>query len=166
MVVGGLVFYHLLVAGLCMFWIYRFLISSYDPSVFLLLALFVGGTVCCDVILYRTQAFSRFLVRFKTDASGIHCFGLGWKRWSILWSDIHVFGVTGFTPSTGMGIIFLSTDPSEKFSREKCVSISRERIVFQADEKIWSKLSIYMPFNIKIKLRNSINEKRDCFYRC
>ena len=164
-VTGGLALFHLLVAGLCVFWSYTFLIASYDPSVFPLLAMFIGMTVLLDVIALRNQAFSRFFVRFRTDANGIHCAGLGWKKWSILWANIRVFGVLGYTPDTGMGIIFLSTDRNEKYSREKCVSISRQRIVFEADERIWKELSLYMPNDIKLKLRKSIDEKRDCYYR-
>ena len=164
LVVGGLAFLHLLAAGLCAFFVYRFLISSYDPGVYLLLAILVGSMVLCDVGLYQAKVFSRFLTRFKADAEGIHC-RLGLKKWNVLWNDIHVFGIIGFTPWTGMGIIFLSTDADEKYSRKKCVSISGKRIVFQAEERIWSEISTYMPDDIKVKLRDSVDNKRDCFYR-
>lgn len=164
-VTSGLALFHLLVVGLCIYWSYTFLIASFDPSVFPLLALFIGMTVLLDVITSRNQAVSRFFVRFKTDANGIHCAGLGWKKWSIFWADIHVFGVLGYTPDTGMGIIFLSTDQNEKYSREKCVSISRQRIVFEADERIWKELSLHMPSDIMSKLRNSIDKKQDCYCR-
>lgn len=163
-VLGGSVFMHLLVAGICIHSSYTWPITPDDPGTLLLIAFFIVLMIVWDIMLCKTQTYSRFLTRFKADSEGIHC-RLGLKKWNVLWNDIHVYGIIGFSAWTGMGIIFLSTDADEKHIPKKCVSISEKRIVFQAEERIWSEISTYMPNDIKSKLRRSIDNKQDCYYR-
>lgn len=163
MVVGGLAFLHISVCGICIFLINRFLIQTYDPGVYVLLLFFISMTVVCDVLMYRVQIFSRLLVRCRIDREGIHCSLLGLKKWTIRWNEICVFGITGY--SFGMGIIFLSTDSGEKYSKKKCIEVSSKRIVFEADEKRWRVISAYMPDDMKKKLLKSMQDRCDTFYR-
>lgn len=163
MVVGGLIFLHISVCGLCIFWINKFLIQTYSPGIYGLLLFFISMTAVCDVLVYRVQGFSRLLIHCRIDCEGIHCSLLGFKKWTIKWSDICVFGITGY--SFGMGIIFLSTDSGEKYNKKKCIEVSSKRIVFEADEKRWRVVSAFMPDNIKKKLLKSMQDRCDTFYR-
>lgn len=164
LVIGGMVLCHLLVAALCAFWIYRFLVVTYDPAVFLLLGLFVGAIIFCDVLAAKVQAFSRFLVRCRVDSDGIYCACL-WKRWSIKWSDVHIFGITGFSSLAQTGIVFLSKDLREKYQQNKLTLVTSNRIAFSLDERRWDKFSNHMPTEIKRKLQRAIDNNRDCYYR-
>ena len=162
-VVGVLSFLHVLTAALCVFFIYRFMIVNYDSEVWVLLLMFIVPLVIIDVGLYRFQLISRFLIRCYFDEKGIHCV-LGLKKWNILWDDICFVGVTGFS-ATGVGIIFLSTDKGEYFNKKKAIMISDKRIVFEANDKIWSNLSTYMPPKMRDRLQKAINERRECDFR-
>ena len=164
-VIGGIVFFHVLVACLSIFWIYRFLIIDFDPGVFVLLGIFVFGTTITDIMLCRIQGFSRFLIRCRVEKNGIYCSRIGLGKWTILWKDIHVFGTIGSALPGNVVLIFLSTDTGEKYSKENCVRISQKRIVFQSTATIWKSISEYLPGDIKTKIDNALNGKYDCFYR-
>ena len=165
MVIGGIVLYHVLVACLVVFWIYRFLIIDFDPGVFILLGIFIFGTALTDIMICRIQGFSRFLIRCQVDKNGIYCSGIGLGKWTILWKNIHVFGTIGNESPGESVLIFLSTDSDEKYSKEKCASISKNRIVFQSTGTIWKSISEHLPGDIKTKIDNALNGKYDCFYR-
>lgn len=163
-VVWGMLFLHALCVGLCVFFVYQFIVVTYDSGVFALLFILIGGLTLIDVMCYRIQAVSRFLVRCSIDEKGIHCVCLGRKKWSIFWKDIRIAGIIGYA-TTGIGLIFLSIDKNEKYNKTTCIKISNKRIVFQAEERIWAKFSENMPGNMKLKLQRSMEEKRDCYYR-
>ena len=120
-VIGGLVIYHILVCILCFFWIKKFLVYNYDPSVYLLIFMFVSITLLCDVLLYRVQVFKRFLLRCKFCNEGIYCTLFGIRNWKIKWDDICIFGTCGYSTMNDRGIIFLSTDRNEKYDNKKIV---------------------------------------------
>lgn len=164
LVIGGLVLYHILVFALCVFFIWKFLLSTCDASVFLLLGLLVCPMIICDILAAKMQVFSRFLIRCWTDTKGIHCVRLG-KRWNIRWSDICIFGITGFSSITQTGVIFLSNDPSEKYQQDKLTIVTDKRIAFSFDKQRWDIFSIYMPDDIKKKLQKAISNAYDCYYR-
>ena len=165
MVVCGMLFYHVLVVGLCSFWIYRFLIQTYDPSFFLLLAMFFAMTIVCDVLLYRVQGLRRLLIRVKGDERGIQCV-IFRKKWHISWNDIHIFGVFGFSEQTSMPLAFLSCNAQEKYHRSKLAVVSTNRLVFQIGHTGWTHICQFMPQDMKNKFEKAIYAKQDCFYRC
>lgn len=164
LVIGGIIFYHLLVGALCAFFIYRFLIVTYNAGVFILLSLFIGATAICDILAHKVQAFSRFLVRCKVDCEGVHCMYLG-KKWCIMWKDVHVFGMTGFSSITQTGVVFLSSNLREKYQQNTLTLISNNRIAFSINQKRWKAFSIHMPADIKRKLEKAINSAQDCYFR-
>lgn len=163
-VVGGILFLHIMVTLLCCFFVKKFLIQTYEPGVYLLLLFLISMVVIVDVLLYRIQTFRRYLVTCKFDADGIHCSLLGFKKWTIKWSDIRIVGITGYS-TTGMGILFFSTDQNEKYSIKKCIEISDRRIVFEINEKNWCAIKVYLPNPMKERLWESIQKRQDFFYR-
>lgn len=165
MVLGGIILYHIILFVLCLFWIQKFLINSFDPGVFPLLFLFLAMTIICDISLYRVQAFTRFLVRWKADEKGILCTILQAKKWRIDWNDITVFGTMGYSSTNHQGMFFLSTDYKEKYHPKKCVEVTAKRIVFEASPKLWKAVSTYMPEDIKVKLLAAIKDCCNTFYR-
>lgn len=164
-VVGGLVIFHVLICLLCLFWINKFAIQDYNPSVYLLLLMFISITVICDMSLYRIQGFRRFLVKCRITNQGIHCTLLGLKKWEIKWNEICIFGTLGYSNTNDRGVFFLSTDSGEKYNREKCAEVNAKRIVFEANPQIWKAVSEYMPDNIKYKLQKAMQERCNTFYK-
>ena len=155
----------ILLVGLSAFWIYKFIFISYEPSVFFLLGIIWGGLIACCRLEHPTQAIRRFFVRFKVDSKGITCNGLGFKPWYLKWEDICIYGIEGYGFSYGMGIIFLSSDANERFDKNKFTLLSKQRIVFEACDEIWTMLRNYMPSKMRNDLEKAICEKRNCFYR-
>lgn len=164
LVIGGMIFIHALVFALCTFFIYRFVIVTHDPSVYFLVSLLIGGVIICDVLAHPTQAVSRFFVRFKVDAVGILCYGIGWKSWKIEWDAICVYGIEGFSGSYGVPLMFLSTDVNEKFDCNRFALLTSQRIVFQVRDETWAEVSKYMPVRMREQLKNAIETSTDCYY--
>ena len=165
-VIGGILLMYGLCLGLCGFFVYRFLILTFDPTVFFLL-----GIVLCPLILFpilsrRSHAFGRFLLRCRFDETGISCYGLGWKRFTLRWDDICLYGIDGYGKhgSYSMGILFLSTDPEEHFDPKRYAEISMRRIVFGVRDEIWGKLGTHMPEEMKKRLMACARAKQNCFY--
>jgi len=165
LVVSGYIFMHMLILGLSSFFVYRFITDGYDSGWIVLILMFMFMLLVVDIQLSKFQIFSRFWVRCDFDSTGICCRCFLKNKWNIAWQNICVFGTIGYTPNTGMGIIFLSCDQNEKYEREKCILISEKRIVFEANQYIWAKLSEFMPSDIRYKLESAIHSGRDCWYR-
>lgn len=164
LVVGGIIFCHLLVGALCILFAYKFLIATYDAGVFLLLSLLIGPLIICDILATKVQAFRRFFVRCRVNSKGIRCTCLS-KKWNIKWCDICVFGITGFSSMTQTGIVFLSSDFFEKYQEKTLTNITNNRIVFSVNEHRWKFFSKYMPDDMKRKLEKAICNSHDCYYR-
>ena len=163
-VVGGVIFEHLLVGGLCVFFVHRFLIETYDPGVFVLLAMFVGMTIWCNILLARIQGLSRCLIRCSVDTEGIHCSKIGLKKWCIPWDCIRTFGTTGFGENYNFGLVFLSRLQHPRRSNKELIRISNDQIVFQFDPVSWDEMYKYMPADIYSKLTKAVKEKRNSYY--
>lgn len=163
---AALVFIHIIIFGLCAFFGKRFSDSGYDfgwlvtPLILLIPLLFV------DVAGYVSTAISRWFLRCKIDAHGIYCYGIGWRSWLIPWSEIHTYGISGYSSQRlSFALIFLSTDSKEMFDRQKYSEINQHRVVFQACDEIWQGLSVYMPPDMKNNLQWSMKHERDCFHK-
>ena len=160
LVVGGIFFLHLLVIGLCIFWCWRFLWNNYDPGGFVLIFMFVGGLIICDVLLTKVQGLSRFLVRCKVDCTGIHCSMPFKKQWHIAWADIRTYGLLGLNNSISYAQCFLSTNSSIMDGNHLTI-LSDKRIVFQINSPLWFALMEYLPIDIKRKLLKALKEGHD-----
>lgn len=166
LIIGGLASYHLLIGVLFAFWIGRFLVQSYDPSVFLLLALFSGITILCDILVWKAQVIHMFLVRCRVDNIGIHCHMLGLKKWSILWSDIRIFGVAGHADSTQARILFFDSNNKAAIQHKSLHYVTDKHIIFEFDASKWALLSCHMPDGMRKKLQYALDRGRDCYHRC
>lgn len=164
-VLFGIMAFHMLTLGLCLFFTYKFLVVSYDYSGYVLLVFLFSLIVIVDIMLWKSQGYSRFLVRCMFDPNGIHCRILGFRQWQIRWDDICVYGLCGYGIPGCYGIAFFSTDEKELYDRKKCVSISKHRIIFQVTDSHWSRISEYMPVKMKTDLEHSIDKEINCFYR-
>ena len=165
-VIGGLAGLHILVATLCGFWIYRFLIISYDPSVFVLLALFAGMTILCDVLVFKIQIVQMCLTRCYLNQTGVYSSILGIKRWSLLWDDICFFGIEGYATGTGMVILFFSCDAKGFSKKQDMFRLSDKQVFFQISKDRWNRICQHIPPHMQKKLQKSFEREQDCYYRC
>lgn len=160
----GISLYHVLALSLSAFFCYRFLIQSYDPTVYLLLLLLIAPLIIMDILLRKDRMFKRFLIRCKFNEKCIFCYGLLWKSWEIPWSEISTYGITGYAhEDRTYPIIFFSLDSSELYEKNKIFAVNQQRVVFQMREEIWPELSEFMPDDMKKQLRYSIDSQRNCF---
>ncbi len=125
------------------------------------IALIVGIMIIIDVSLVLNNAGTRFLIRCRIDQEGIHC-SLFLKKWSINWSDIRVYGGTGYEICP---LLFFSADASEQNDAKTMVSINKKRIVFEDREAFWTIAEEHMPKDIKVRLKEFGRTKQPCFYR-
>lgn len=150
------------------FFMKRFVIDDYDPSVYVLLALTMGPWVYAIASLQRNGLLKRLFLRLYFDENGIHCFLLGKKRYQIAWEDIHTYAITGcsFSYASRRMMIF-STDPKEfaPKNRMEANRISQDRIVIQYRPEVWAALTQCMPADMCEKFSYAISKKQDCFHK-
>lgn len=158
LVVGGMVFYHILVLGLCAFWVYRFAFVSYNPDVFVLIAIFVFGTMLCDILLSRVQGFSRFLIRCKINKQGFTFHKPFGKSYQIDWTDIQSYGLLCLYSDFSYNLLYFSKCKHER--NVKTSEISAERISFQIDPMKWDAIKWYIPSNISANIQIAMDSKR------
>lgn len=165
-VLFGMILMHVFIVFLCSFFCYRFWYQEFDPAVFLLLAMFIIPTVAVHILSHPHQALSRFLVRCRVDVKGLHCFGVGWRRWDIAWQDICVYGIQWQGSSDyPYGLIFFSKDTKESFNIKRYTILNPDRVVFEVRPELWQLLCQFMPQDICGKLGWSMESKRNSFYR-
>lgn len=158
----------LLSVALSSFFIKRFLLDSYDPAVYFLLAILIGPWIYVIVSLQRNGLLKRLFLRFSVDESGIHCFLLGKKCYSIDWDNIHTFAVIGFSFSYASGVmIIFSSDKKEYAPRNlrEINRISQGRMVIQYRSDVWTALQQFMPTDMCEKLSYAISRNQDCFHK-
>ena len=93
----GMLFFNVLCFGLGVFFVKIFIIEDYDPAVFLLLLMLPGGVLALDFICIKEGLYSRLLLRCRITDEGIVCSGIGWKRFTLAWDDVKVYGVAGYS---------------------------------------------------------------------
>ena len=163
MVIGGIVFYHLLVFALCVFWFYKFIIVEFSATVIALLLFFFLMTILCDYLLARVQGFSRFFSKCKIDSDGLHCYYCLKKKWDISWRDISIYGIHGFD-SNSLYITLYFTKAAT-LHKQDIFKLCDSLISFQLNEKRWGKIKNYIPSDICTNIQRSLHEKRDYFFR-
>ena len=154
--------------GLSVFFIYRFLIITFDPVAFLLLAILLCPWVYVFVEASQNGLIERLIIRLKIDSSGIHCHKLGHKQFSIVWDEIHVYGILDSSFSyVEKKIIFFSLDKQEHMPKnsKEVNKISPRRIILQYRDGVWTALACYLPSDMKRKLDYSLKRNEGCFHK-
>jgi len=162
-IISGIIFMNVLALGLCAFFAYRFLIADYDSGGYVLILMLLGILVCVDILLCRQQIITRFLVWCKIDHTGLHC-SLLWKKWTILWKDVHTFGIFGYK-KVGFGLMFFATWSHPIKNDDELVGINKEQVLFEIRPQTWNALKKYMPVDLYERLYRQVNGKRDCFFK-
>lgn len=165
LVVGGLIFYHLLVIALCLFWIYRFLILTFNPGVILLLAMFGVSTAVCDCMLHKVNGFGRFLVCYRFSREGILYMKLGKKTQQILWTEIKAFGIYGFADTHQFPVVYFSKNWGDGSVPDGGMAPLEHMIQFRLSKAIWEKHSCYFPSDVVEKLKKAVVTQRDCYIK-
>lgn len=164
LVIGGIMLLHFLIIGLCIFWCWKFLWNDYDPGVFVLLVMFIGGLIICDILLARVQGVSRFLLRCNVDYAGIHCYMPFNKYWHIAWTDIRTYGLFGLNDPVSYIQCFFSADCSI-MDRNQLATLSEKQISFQVNSPLYFAIMEYVPMDIKAKLLKTLAEGKDRVFR-
>lgn len=154
------------IISLCAFFLYRFLILTFDPMVFPLLLVFIlpwGYTLHESL---RTGYLQRLFLRFGVDKTGIHGSYLGWKPFVISWDSVRTYAVFAQTdyryPHT---LIMFSTDPDElappNYVAANQVNPGRLIVVYRDD--VWDALKSNMPVDMEKKMSYALERKQSCF---
>ncbi len=164
-IIIGIPFMNILTLGLCGFFVNRFLIEQYDPSAFVLLFMFLGMLLICDVALFKYQIFQRCFMKFEVDSDGLQWYVVKTQKNQLKWSEVRTYGVTGYDiKNQPVAFVFFSADPKESSDLKKRMSLGDQRIVIQIREEVVRLLEQNLPSSMKI-ITDSIEEKRDCFCR-
>lgn len=150
------------------FFIDKFIIQSFDPSVFLLLLILNGPWIFVLVRLLKEQYLKKLFLRFEINNDGIHCFGLGWRDFYITWESIHTYGLLGYSSSySNKKLILLSTDKKEWAPKNlvEANRVSTSRLIIQYREDVWAALSKQLPHEMQKNMKYSIECNKDCFHK-
>lgn len=150
------------------FFIKKFLLDSYDPAVYFLVALMIGPWIYVIIGLQQCGVFKRLFLRFSVDESGIHCYLFGKKQYEIRWDHIHTFGIVGFSFSYVNGIMILFSTDKKEYAPQKITEvnrISKEKMVIQYRADVWDTLTQFMPLDICEKLSYAVSRNQDCFHK-
>lgn len=154
--------------GLSAFFIKRFLLDSFDPAVFLLLAILIGPWIFVLIGLRKNGLLRRLFLRFTLDQEGIHCFLPFGGRYVIRWSEIHTFGTLGYSFSRAGGVLLLfSTDKKELAPKNlmEANRISGDRMIIRYRPEVWEVLMAVMPADMTQMLGYALSRKQDCFHK-
>lgn len=159
---------YILLFALVIFCVRRFLIETFDPSVFLLLAIIITPFVFITFKFFHDGILKRFLLKCSIDDDGISYSGPLWKSRKINWSEVHTFGVYFYSVSyLSNTMIFFSTDRTElgpKTAKDAAV-LSSNRVVIQYREDIWDALSEHMPSDIRKRIDEALRHQCNCFHK-
>lgn len=166
MVIVGAVLMHLLAFCLCIFFINKFLINDYDPTVYLLLAMFAAMLIYFDVALCQIQAYHRCFYKFRMDSSGIECYDCFGVQIKMKWDEIRTCGVTGYDYlTTHHTFIYFSKIPNEPNTAKQRTTISKQRIVLEVRDESVAYLKSKLPAEFHKRIIPSLEKQVDCIYR-
>lgn len=154
--------------GLSAFFIKRFLLNSFDPAVFLLLAILIGPWIFVWIGLKRNGLLRRLFLRFTLDEAGIHCVLPFGGRYVIRWSEIHTFGTLGFAFSWAGGVMILFSTDKKELAPKNLVEanrVSRDRMIIRYRPEVWEALAEAMPDDMTQMLGHALSRKQDCFHK-
>lgn len=154
--------------GLSAFFIKRFLLDSFDPAVFLLLAIVLGPWIFVLIGLRKNGLLLRLFLRFTLDQEGIHCFLWGKEQYRIEWNRIHTFGLMGYSFSYAGGLLLLFSTDKKELAPKNLVEanrISGDRMIIRYRPEVWEALAEVMPADMGEKLDYALSRKQDCFHK-
>lgn len=160
----GIPLLHALVLGLCAFFVDRFLMKTYDPVAWLLLLLFLGSLLLCDILLYRYQLFHRCYLKFQMDHSKIQWYIIKSHMHQLEWDEVRVFGVMGYDEYQPAGFIYFSANEHESNSVEQRMQLNNQRIVIEVRPEVIHLLKQYLPSDMQ-RIIKALENKQTCFYR-
>ena len=166
MIILGIPFIHLLDLGLCAFFVKKFLVETYDPGVYLLLALLGGSMLIADILGYPLQLYQRCFLKFKMNEIGIRCYGFCMKSWVIPWEEVRTYGFSCYRKmGESCNTVFFSMVPNEEYRAKQHIRISRQRIVIQVRGKVIQEFEQHLPRDMKKKLLYAITKGEECYCR-
>ena len=164
----GLLLMYVIASALSGFFIWKFLITQRDYSVFVLLLVINIPWIWVTILLFQDKLFTRLSLRFGFDEEGIHCFRFGQKLYTIAWESIHTFGVIGYSAVyLSKRMLLFSTDSKETVAKSipQINNVSQNRVIIQFRPEIWCMLSQCLPKDMFDKLSYSLSREQDCFHK-
>ena len=161
----GCLFTLLLVTGIVIFLVVRFLILDTDYSAIPLILAFIAMPIALAIYARKHQAFSRFFLRYRFDENGIDSYGLGWKFRRIQWIEIRSYAITGIeNPGPYCGFLCLSTELNRTYN-EDLHMITPDKILLQSDYEMWKTVRAFFPDDIRKEIEYCFNSKKDGYFK-
>ena len=167
--IGGFGLMHVLCIGFTVYFFVHF--GTRDIFVWLLALILIGPLLYVDYELHRTRLLSRTFLKYQFKEDGIHCSGLGVRKYVIAWDSIRTYGLGGvikeitdqygnpLTDKHGFSMFFFSQEPNESFSERPYARKSQMLLEYRKDA--WDAATAYMPEDMKINLEHCIQNRRD-----
>ena len=171
--IGGFGLLHALSIGCTVFLFVHF--GMKEIYGWLIALLFFGLLVYIDRELYRSRLLYRTFLKYQFKEDGIHCSGLGIKKYVIEWDSIRTYGLGGvfeaitdqygnlLSEKLGFSYFFFSQVPNENF-REKPLA-RKSQMLLEYREDAWEAATKYMPEDMKANLDQCIRNRHDEFFQ-
>ncbi len=166
-VYGGMLFLNGILVALCVFFTVRFA-GDHDPGWIILDVFLMLVMVFTFLLSLKGNAWRKYCISCSVDENGIYCRGLLWHPFTIRWEDVRTCGIYTYNVSyIRKTVIVLSKDLHEKDPQkvEEVNFISRERIAIECRPGVWEILSKFLPNDIRKKLDDAVDHKRNAFFR-
>ena len=153
--------------GLSIFFLIHFVLRG-ENSGWVLVAMMIVPTAAINIYMVRNHFWSRYLLNYTFDEDGIHCGGLGWRRFIVPWSSIHTYGFADTSYATvSFCFFYFSKDPGEMYSNTKDIAaLRKDRLILQHRVDAWEAVKEYMPADMKRNLEDCLRHNREgCFRR-
>lgn len=154
--------------GLSAFFIFKFVISTFNPISLLLIGVLLGPWIYIFIAAYQNGLIERLTIRLAIDSSGIHCYKFGRRQFSFFWDEIHTYGILNSSFSYADKKILLFSLNKREYAPKNNIEIntvSSERIILQYRNDLWLELRCYMPTDMKAKLDYSLLQNESCFHK-
>ena len=171
--IGSFGLMHVLCIGCMVFFIVRF--GMKNIYFWLSGLILIGPLVYVDYELYRIRLLYRTFLKYQFKEDGIHCSGLGIRKFVIAWDSIRTYGLGGvfeaitdqygnlLSEKLGFSIFFFSQEPNESFSERPYARKSQMLLEYRKDA--WEAATAYMPEDMKINLEHCIRDRHDEFFQ-
>ena len=170
---GGFGLYHALSIGCTVFLFVQF--GMKETYAWLIALFFFGLLVYIDHEIYRTRLLSRSFLKYQFKEDGIHCSGLGIRKYVIEWDSIRTYGLGGvfeaitdqygnlLSEKTGFSVFYFSQVPNEDFRVKPLDRKSQMLLEYRKDA--WEAATKYMPDDMKENLDQCIRNRHDEFFQ-
>ena len=163
----GLVFFHTLTLILNIYFYIHFIMNG-DMSGWVLIILPWTCFIPVDIMMFKQHLLGRLFIKYQFDVNGIHCSGLGWGKFTVLWCSIHTYG---FADNSNVGtrfrFFYFSQDPCENMKNiRSMLTLRKDRLILQHRVDVWEAVKEYMPADMKRNLEDCLRHNRGgCFRR-